>query len=200
MKLALIASVASALAGFVSYGKCATPSIEPKFDANAYLGKWYELANADSVRATFEKDLHCVTAEYSLKSADPLEIQVLNAGNKGSATGEKSSVIAKATQGKIPGELKVFFGGSPVGAPYNVIKLYGEKEQGFEVAVVYSCTQLLLWKTEAVWVLSRTPSLPAGVTMDDVTTLLQEQGVDAEKVGLQESREASCATSTEIEI
>ncbi|MGM0522397.1 MAG: lipocalin family protein, partial [Pseudomonadota bacterium] len=45
------------------------------FELDRYLGKWYEIARLDH---SFESDLSCVTATYSLRDDDG--VQVINRG------------------------------------------------------------------------------------------------------------------------
>lgn len=75
------------------------------FDANRYLGTWYEIARFDY---KFEKNLDNVTAHYSFK--DNGEIKVLNSGYNTETKEWKSAIgSAKFRNDKTTAALKVSF-------------------------------------------------------------------------------------------
>lgn len=120
------------------------------FDANQYLGTWYEIARLDH---SFEKDLEKVTATYSLR--DDGGIKVINKGFN-SKTGKwteaegKAYFIDPANADKTnTGRLKVSFFGPFYGA-YNIIQL----DQPY-----YNYVMLCGPDKSYFWILSRTPQL-----------------------------------------
>jgi len=132
------------LAGCVSVPE----GIEPvkDFQAERYLGKWYEIARLDH---SFERGMQQVTAEYSLREDGG--IKVLNRGFI------ESKQEWKEAQGKAyfvedqqTGYLKVSFFGPFYGA-YIVFDL-GEN---YQYSLVSGPDKSYLW------LLSRTPTLPA---------------------------------------
>ncbi len=122
-------------------------TVEP-FDAERYMGKWYEIARLDH---RFEKGLNNVTAEYSLQEDGG--ISVVNRGYDvedqewTEATGK-----AEFVEGSDKARLKVSFFG-PFYSGYNVIAL----DQGYQHALVTGDDRRYLW------ILSRSPDMPQGI-------------------------------------
>lgn len=93
------------------------------FDANQYLGTWYEIARLDH---SFERNLDKVTATYSLR--DDGGIKVINRGYNSKskewkeAEGKAYFVDPANADGTHTGKLKVSFFGPFYGA-YNIIEL-----------------------------------------------------------------------------
>ena len=122
------------------------------FNAGKYMGHWYEIARLPNY---FEKDLQCVTANYTLLPSG--RIQVRNCGVKNNIrrciTGE-----AKLRSAADKGELLVSFQWPFYGA-YRIIYL----KDDYSVAMVTGS------RKKYFWILSRTPKIPAG----ELETLLQ---------------------------
>lgn len=118
------------------------------FDADRYLGKWYEIARFDY---RFEKDMDNVTAEYS-KNPDG-SIRVQNRGYNYVKKEWKQSVgEARFVNDKTEARLKVSFF-KPIWAGYNVIEL----DDDYQYALVVGNNLKYLW------ILSRTTSIPENV-------------------------------------
>jgi apolipoprotein D and lipocalin family protein len=121
--------------------------VEPvrNFEADRYLGKWYEIARLDH---SFEAGLSRVTARYS-RRAD-WGIRVINRGYDAEA-GEWREAEGRAYFTRSPdiGALKVSFFG-PFYAGYNVIAL---DKDNYQWAIVCG------YNREYLWILSRTPTL-----------------------------------------
>jgi len=118
------------------------------FDADRYLGKWYEIARFDF---TFEKNLDNTTAEYSLNPDG--SIRVRNRGHN-YVTDKWSEAIGRAKFAGAKDEamlLVSFFG--PFYGGYNVIAL----DEGYRYALVAGQDLSYLW------ILSREPTLPDDV-------------------------------------
>jgi lipocalin len=126
-----------------------TSTVE-NFELNRYLGTWYEIARFQN---SFEKDLVGVTAKYSLR--DDGKIKVVNSGYKDSFSGKYKTITGKAKvpDKSNPAKLKVsfflFFYGD-----YYVLEL---DTVNYGYALVGSSSENYLW------ILSRTPSLPAEI-------------------------------------
>ncbi|HLV42353.1 MAG TPA: lipocalin family protein [Brumimicrobium sp.] len=118
------------------------------FDADKYLGKWYEIARFDF---RFEKNLNNTTAEYSLNENGT--IKVVNKGFN-YVKKEWSSAEGKAKFVKNPetAELKVSFFG-PFYSGYNIIAL----DDNYQYALVAGASLKYLW------ILSRTPTIPEDI-------------------------------------
>lgn len=120
------------------------------FDANQYLGTWYEIARLDH---SFERDLDKVTATYSLR--DDGGIKVINRGFNTKtkawkeAEGKAYFVEPANADGSHTGKLKVSFFGPFYGA-YNIITL--DKPY-------YNYVMLCGPDKSYFWILSRTPQL-----------------------------------------
>ncbi|GMN90386.1 lipocalin family protein [Francisella sciaenopsi] len=131
------------------------------FQAQKYLGKWYEIARFDN---SFEKDMIEVYAEYSLNPDG--SIKVVNSGVT-PATGDRSYAtgIAKFVDGDDQGYLKVSFFRPFYGA-YVVFKL-----DDYKYAYVAGANENYLW------LLSRTKTVPPSVK-DDFIKKAKSLGFD----------------------
>lgn len=117
-------------------------------ELSRYLGTWYEIARIPN---WFEKDLLGVTVTYTLKKDGHIEVR--NAGNKTSLTGEKQVAIGDAwvPDSSETGRLKVSFFW-PFAADYIVLDL----DDNCHVAMVGSGKDFL-------WILCRKPILDEAV-------------------------------------
>jgi apolipoprotein D and lipocalin family protein len=138
---ATLALVGIVNAGF-STGACPTPALQENFDATKYMGLWNEQAR-DAGMPWESND--CQQARYSLNPDGT--VAVLNS-QYDPAKDEVTSANAVATFNGAQGKVK-FFPYAPAG-DYRV--LFTDYEN---VAVVYSCDQYLIAKTEYVWILTR---------------------------------------------
>ncbi len=137
-----------------------------QFDADKYLGKWYEIARFDF---RFEKNLDNTTAEYSKN--DDGTIKVVNKGYN--YVKEKwTSAEGKAKFVKDPqtAMLKVSFFG-PFYSGYNVIEL----DDDYKYALVAGESLKYLW------ILSRTPSIPQEIK-ERYIQKAKEIGYDVEEM------------------
>ena len=117
---------------------------EESVEVEKYMGTWYEIARLPN---SFEKDMKCVTATYSLKKNG--KINVFNKGFK--TTKNKYSTakgIAKIPNSEYPGKLKVSFF-RPFWGNYYIIEL----DKNYQYVLVGDPTRKYLW------ILSRTSTL-----------------------------------------
>lgn len=135
---------------------CAGRSIDvmpvTNFNADRYLGKWYEIARLDH---SFERGLSNVTAEYTKR--DDGKIAVLNRGYndaKGAFTDAEGK--AKFAQDETTGFLKVSFFG-PFFGDYIV---FGLDKTHYSYAYISGGNDGFLW------LLSRTPTVSNAVRND----------------------------------
>ncbi|XP_004531465.1 apolipoprotein D [Ceratitis capitata] len=131
----------------VSFGLCPRNiKTVQDFDVGSYLGTWYEISKYPFV---FEAGGRCVQAEYGALTNKT--ISVVNSQLSGRDNTQSSiDGIAKIVG---PGKLSVRFNGfaSLAGdAPYWVL---GTDYANY--AVVYSCKNLVLARSENVWILAR---------------------------------------------
>ena len=118
------------------------------FDADKYLGRWYEIARFDF---RFERDLKNTTANYSLNTDG--SIKVVNRGyNVKKRTWEQATGKAKFSGNTSEGKLMVSFFG-PFYSGYNIIAL----DPNYQYALIAGRN------LDYLWLLSRTPSMPEAV-------------------------------------
>lgn len=141
--------------GLILLNSCRTipkgaKAVQP-FESKKYLGKWYEIARLNFM---FEKNLDHTTAEYSMRKDG--NIKVLNKGhNYKTGKNKQATGKAKFVDGPDVGKLKVSFFG-PFYAGYNVIAI----DKDYHYALVAGKNLKYLW------MLSRTPEMPAEVKAD----------------------------------
>lgn len=116
------------------------------FDAERYLGTWYEIARLDH---SFERGLEQVTAEYQLR--DDGGLRVLNRGTD-AKTGEQKAAEGKAyfVNNAQEAHLKVSFFG-PFYGSYVVFEL----DPDYQYAFISGYSQ------DYLWLLARTPEVSA---------------------------------------
>jgi len=120
-----------------------------------YLGKWYEIARLDH---SFERGLHRVTADYSLR--DDGGVRVINRGyDVKKKEWQEAEGRAYFVESSRVGRLKVSFFG-PFFGGYNIIDL--DKER-------YSYALVCGYNRNYLWILSRAPALDPATTERLVT-------------------------------
>ncbi|MDO8860567.1 lipocalin family protein [Haliea sp. E1-2-M8] len=125
------------------------PGVEPvgNFDAQRYLGTWYEIARLDHV---FERGLDGVTATYSLN--DDGSVRVLNRGYSAKKSEwSEAEGVARFVGDDTTGHLKVSFFG-PFYASYVVFEL---DQENYDYAFVSG------FNNSYLWLLARTPEVSA---------------------------------------
>jgi len=142
-------------------------STVPSVDLTRYSGKWYEIAKYPNF---FQRGCSGQsTAEYS--PGPDGSIRVVNACP--GKNGKEIRVTGKATV--VPGsqntKLRVSFGG-PISGAYWVI---GLDEKNYSWAVVGHPSRQFLW------ILARTPELPAD-TYEKILKLVAEHGYDTARI------------------
>ncbi len=153
------------------FAGCSTtlaPDVVPvsNFQADRYLGKWYEVARIDN---RFEKGLSQVTAQYTRREDGGID--VVNRGYK--AKDEKwKDAVGKAyfVDGPDKGHLKVSFFG-PFYGPYVVFDLDSEYQHSF----------VTNHNKKYLWLLSRNPKLPQSVK-DRFELKVKEMNFNTEKL------------------
>jgi len=136
------------------------------FELSRYLGRWYEIARLDH---SFERGLSEVTADYSL-NADG-SIKVVNRGyDRRKEAWHESVGKALAVGDPTVGSLKVSFFG-PFYGGYHIIALDPEYQHALVVGP----------NTSYLWILSRTPDLPAS-TREQLLDKARALGFDTREV------------------
>jgi apolipoprotein D and lipocalin family protein len=114
------------------------------FELERYLGQWYEIARLDH---SFERDLDCVTATYSLRDDDG--VRVINRGyNLAEQAWDEAEGRAYFIDEESVGRLKVSFFG-PFYGGYNVLEL----DEDYQWALVAGPNR------DYLWILARTPAM-----------------------------------------
>ncbi len=137
------------------------------FDAERYLGKWYEIARLDH---PFEQGLSNVTAEYSRESGD--EIAVLNRGfeiRKGQWREIRGT--ARLIGDRNIGSLEVSFFG-PFWGGYHIIAL---DRENYAYAMVTGPSRSYLW------ILSREKALDESI-LDDLVSKARAWGFETNRL------------------
>lgn len=127
------------------WGRCPDVTVIQNFDANRYLGKWYE---DEKFFFIAELGLKCISANYSLNEDG--SIKVVNSGiNR--LTGRDSSAVGRATLGKDdPAKLSVKFSKYQPAGPYWIL------DTDYETySLVWSCSDFYFARTEIAWILTR---------------------------------------------
>jgi apolipoprotein D and lipocalin family protein len=133
------------------------------FDAQRYLGRWYEVARLDH---SFERGLSDVTAEYAWREDGG--VAVLNRGfHEANGAWDEAQGKAYFIGEPTTGSLKVSFFG-PFYGGYHIMAL-DESAPDYRYALVSGPNLNYLW------VLSRTPTLPQA-TLDELLVLAGEVG------------------------
>ncbi|XP_023680163.1 apolipoprotein D-like [Paramormyrops kingsleyae] len=152
------------------WGGCPDPPVQPKFNLQKYLGKWYEIAK---LPAQFEKG-QCIEANYSIR--DDGSIKVFNSEIlKGEfRTIEGTAVVQDL---KEPAKMGITFSYLIPYTPYWVLSTDYEQS-----AVVYSCTDIVsLFHVDFAWILGRTRSLPADTVLR-AKDLFTNNNIDVSKM------------------
>jgi apolipoprotein D and lipocalin family protein len=146
------------------------------FEADRYLGTWYEIARFDH---SFERGLSQITANYSMR--DDGGIRVLNRGYN-AEEGKWNEAEGKAyfVEDEQTGHLKVSFFG-PFYASYVVAEL--DKEN-------YSYSLVTGPDKTYLWILARTPKLPQEV-LDSLLNKAKALGFDTSKLIWVEHKDSS---------
>eukprot|EP01120_Amphizonella_sp_Union-15-10_P009452 TRINITY_DN357_c0_g1_i2.p1 TRINITY_DN357_c0_g1~~TRINITY_DN357_c0_g1_i2.p1 ORF type:complete len:212 (-),score=41.96 TRINITY_DN357_c0_g1_i2:60-695(-) len=141
-----------------------------------YAGVWYEIATVPLAKETFERNCFCTFANYTI--AGPQQVTVINTCNVDSVNGrvdvtKGNAIIPDLAQ---PGKLEVSFGGPY--APYWIINL----DTNYQWAVIWSCTDILGFDIEFLWVLSRTPTLDETLYQQLIQKAASETGYDISRL------------------
>lgn len=160
------------LAFVLSLNSCAKTTIPQgaqvikSFDAQRYLGKWYEIARFDF---RFERNLDNTTATYSMNQDGT--IKVVNEGyNYVKKKNSRAIGKAKFRGDKTEAALKVSFFG-PFYAPYNVIAL----DNDYKYALIAG------QNLKYLWILSREKTIPEEIKQSYLKQA-RELGYDLDKL------------------
>uniref|UniRef100_A0A3B4FN67 Apolipoprotein D n=1 Tax=Pundamilia nyererei TaxID=303518 RepID=A0A3B4FN67_9CICH len=176
-------SVVAIGAQVLRLGKCPQPAVQANFDANRYIGKWYEI---HKLPTSFQKG-QCATANYTLLS--PGVIEVLNTELLDNGTVNAIVGSAKVKNPAEPSKLEVSFNNSPPG-PYWVLSTDYDGH-----SLVYGCTDYGLFRVELSWILSRKPTF-SKETLEKLQGILYSVGVSVENMVPTNQDETYCNCPT----
>ncbi|TDG97489.1 hypothetical protein EPR50_G00226590 [Perca flavescens] len=148
------------------WGPCPTPKVQPNFNLQQYLGRWYEIAK---LPASFERG-KCIEANYNVRKDGT--IQVLNSQfyKDKVRVAEGTAVIPDLRE---PAQLGVSFSYFTPYAPYWILST-----DYTSTSVVYSCTNILyVFHIDYAWILGRSRFLPPE-TVSYAKELLMNEGID----------------------
>ena len=161
------------LAGLSTLGSLSACSTAPPagvtavrpFNAQRYMGRWYEIARLDH---RFERGMSHVSAQYTLQTDGSIE--VINRGFlTETRTWREAKGVAKFTGASDVGSLKVSFFG-PFYGGYHVVAL----DQAD-----YAWSMVLGPDTDYLWILCRQRQLPTGVR-EPLLAQAQQLGVNTD--------------------
>jgi len=138
-----------------------------ELDLTKYAGTWYEIARLPN---SFEKDLECVTATYTVLPNG--KVEVLNKGYTNADTSKLKSIkgVAWVPDNNYPARLKVRFFW-PFSGKYWVIAL----DKDYNYALVGDPSRKYLW------ILSKSSTLDDSV-YSTLVNIAKENGFDVEKL------------------
>lgn len=166
MKILLSSLIVLLLAGCGGTDKPDNITPVQSFDAQRYLGTWYEIARLDH---KFERGLSNVTAEYSLR--DDGGIKVVNKGYA-QKDGEWDTAEGKAyfVRDENTGFLKVSFFG-PFYSAYVIFEL----DENYQYSLISGANK------EYFWILSRQPEMDES-QYNKLVAKAQSLGFDTSKL------------------
>ncbi|XP_076323596.1 apolipoprotein D-like isoform X1 [Tachypleus tridentatus] len=156
---------------------CPDPPVKKGFQADKYVGTWYEIAK---MPVPFQINQKCVTAKYVMK--DNGRIGVFNR-----AIDIESGEIIIAIEGEayppdpeVPAKLKVEFPTS--NSTYNTGDYWVLDTDYNTYSVVYACTSIGgVFRRESCWILARKRTLP-NETIDKLFNFLDTNGINSKKL------------------
>jgi len=138
------------------------------------MGLWYEQGTSSLPRETFQRNLYCTHAEYTLLGS---YVGVNNSGYIGGPTGPISYALGKADQPdpSIPGALEVTFSGTFTGNP-----------NYFVMAVDYNNYVLIGGPCRLyMWILSRNSTRMDDTTYNYLVDIAISEGFEPKLIGFE---------------
>ncbi|KAM6953787.1 apolipoprotein Db [Aplochiton taeniatus] len=154
------------------WGPCPNPSVQPKFDFQQYLGKWYEIEKLPVSTARGK----CIEANYGVRSDGTIKVFNVRTYKDKIRTAEGTAVVPDP---KEPAKLGFSFSYFTPYSPYWVLSTDYSSH-----AVVYSCTDILrLFHVDYAWILGRSRFLPPS-TEEKARELLRLENIDIFKMAV----------------
>ncbi|XP_071340786.1 apolipoprotein Db isoform X1 [Trachinotus anak] len=148
------------------WGPCPTPKVQPNFNLQQYLGRWYEI---EKLPASFERG-KCIEANYAIRKDGTIRVLNSQFYKDKVRVAEGTAVVQDLGE---PARLGVSFSYFTPYSPYWVLTT-----DYTSLSVVYSCTDILrLFRVEYAWILGRSRFLPPE-TVRYAKNLLTSEGID----------------------
>jgi lipocalin len=173
----LIVSLLQLNAVNVQVSKGACPNLKTEnLQVAKYLGRWYEISVGGWQRSTFQRNCVCTRTEYTIKDEGKRIVKVDNACNDRTPQGKLSRSIGEAVQRDVtdPGKLSVTFG-LGIYSPYWVMET-----DYSNFASIYACNEILGYKFESAWIISRRPSMDEELYKQIAARLQEKTGFKEE--------------------
>uniref|UniRef100_A0A8D3A0L7 Apolipoprotein D n=1 Tax=Scophthalmus maximus TaxID=52904 RepID=A0A8D3A0L7_SCOMX len=153
------------------WGPCPTAKVQPNFNLQQYLGRWYEIAR---LPASFERGT-CIQANYALREDGTIRRHLTNLKMKWFLC--LSLWTAVVRDPREPAKLGVSFSYfSPYGQYWVLTSDYTS------LSVVYSCTDILrIFHIDFAWILGRSRILPPE-TIRYAKNLMIGEGIDLSRM------------------
>ncbi|KAF7691570.1 hypothetical protein HF521_010537 [Silurus meridionalis] len=144
--LTLVISVSSQV---FHWGPCPTPMVQPNFDLNRFLGKWYEI---EKLPAAYEKGT-CIETNLSLRPDKTISVVHIRTRKGKVRIAEGTATVQNQRE---PAKLGISFSYFTPYSPYWILSTDYDS-----VVLLYSCTEFLrIFHVDYAWILSRSRSLP----------------------------------------
>ncbi|XP_030612795.1 apolipoprotein Db [Archocentrus centrarchus] len=148
------------------WGPCPTPKVQPNFNLQLYLGKWYEI---EKLPAPFARG-KCIEINYSIRRDGTIQLMTSQIYKDKKRYAEGTGVVPDPRE---PAKLGVSFSYFTPYVPYWVLTT-----DYTSLSVVYSCTDVLrIFHFKYSWILARSPYLPPE-TVHYAEQLLIDEGID----------------------
>ncbi|XP_029935230.1 apolipoprotein Db [Myripristis murdjan] len=148
------------------WGPCPTPKVQPGFNLQQYLGRWYEI---EKLPASFARG-QCIEANYALRGDGTIRVLNSQFYKEKVRTAEGTAVVPDLRE---PAKLGVSFSYFTPYSPYWILTT-----DYSSVAVVYSCTDILhIFHVDYAWILGRSRFLPPQ-TVNYAKQLLVSEGIN----------------------
>ncbi|XP_043959988.1 apolipoprotein Db [Gambusia affinis] len=152
------------------WGPCPSPAVQPGFNVQKYLGRWYEIERLPN---SFEKG-KCIEANYSLRKDGTIRVLNSQLYKDKVSIAEGTAVVPDTRE---MAKLGVSFSYFTPYSPYWVLTT-----DYTSLAVVFSCTDILrLFRFEYAWILSRS-RFPPPLTVHYAKELLVREGIDISRM------------------
>ncbi|XP_042366774.1 apolipoprotein Db [Plectropomus leopardus] len=148
------------------WGPCPTPKVQPNFNLQQYLGRWYEI---EKLPASFERG-KCIEANYAVRKDGTIRVLNSQFYKDKVRTAEGTAVIPDLRESA---KLGVSFSYFTPYSPYWILTT-----DYTSLSVVYSCVNILyIFHIDYAWILGRSRFLP-DETVSYAKELMINEGID----------------------